>query len=608
MTYEFEQLGEFTREYTIALDPEAFEAKHQSVTNDAASSVYLKGFRKGKVPRDLIKQRYGKEIEMDVANQLIQESCTAVLNASEIDVLWMSEPWPADGSTDTSRVYKLQVETKPNIDAPNLADLEVTQTKVEVTRDDAYTLFNQQREGGVDWFPLTGDDIKAEYGDRVSFDLLYTEKDESVEADEPEETVFGEYSVILRAEEGRLINPDLNDQIMQLSQLMLGCKVGDRIEVSKDLVAENIAKAKVFDGLNSIPVSITELKTGDLPLACEQLYDVLRVTNLGQTEPTPIERLDTMLEAIQATANEQVTNDVATLNSKNIRRALARAISPTLPGQWLRQAYWNHVDNAQYNDYMAISAKLSFNKNLEELSKNSKPSSLESESKALEESSVAEEESDQSVSESTQYQLDNVQRYFQKDIVDIVEGLTYVLVSESLVKAHKLEPIQEWINDQVRISAESIPSRATSDEEVQQMYDQLYSDEHYQQLVRMSIDKQISEQTLEACRIDEKQMSFAEFNQSMMKDQVDTEVFEFVSVAPNFDERRTSSQTPQVVDEDGDIATEDETSDSASSKIDQVAEGETENLSESGQDEPLESAAKTESEGFLRRIFSKKSS
>ena len=69
---------------TIALDQNDFAEKVLKVLNDYRKNANIPGFRKGNVPNDVLKQRYGDSIHYEVLNELIQESYPKELQEQNI--------------------------------------------------------------------------------------------------------------------------------------------------------------------------------------------------------------------------------------------------------------------------------------------------------------------------------------------------------------------------------------------------------------------------------------------------------------------------------------------------------------------------------------------
>ena len=74
MTSKLKKLKDLERKLTVSIPVDEYNSKFESKINKIRGEAKLDGFRKGKVPTDVLKQRYGPTIHGDVVNELIQNS------------------------------------------------------------------------------------------------------------------------------------------------------------------------------------------------------------------------------------------------------------------------------------------------------------------------------------------------------------------------------------------------------------------------------------------------------------------------------------------------------------------------------------------------------
>jgi len=74
MTSKIKKLKDLERKLTVSVPVEDYEKKYGGKLSKIKSTAKLDGFRKGNVPDDVLKQRYGDSIHYEVLNELIQES------------------------------------------------------------------------------------------------------------------------------------------------------------------------------------------------------------------------------------------------------------------------------------------------------------------------------------------------------------------------------------------------------------------------------------------------------------------------------------------------------------------------------------------------------
>jgi trigger factor len=84
MSSKLKKLKDLERKLTVSIPVEDYNSKFQSKLNNIKGQAKLDGFRKGKVPNDVLEQRYGKSIHADVVNDLIQSSYPEALAENKI--------------------------------------------------------------------------------------------------------------------------------------------------------------------------------------------------------------------------------------------------------------------------------------------------------------------------------------------------------------------------------------------------------------------------------------------------------------------------------------------------------------------------------------------
>lgn len=84
MSVSIENLGGIQRKITLSIPAESIATEMQKRLNDLAGKVRVDGFRRGKVPVKIIKERYGASVYSDALNELINKVYSEALKASNI--------------------------------------------------------------------------------------------------------------------------------------------------------------------------------------------------------------------------------------------------------------------------------------------------------------------------------------------------------------------------------------------------------------------------------------------------------------------------------------------------------------------------------------------
>lgn len=76
MQASIETISTLERKMTIAVPAERVETQVEQRLNEAARTVQLKGFRKGKVPVKVVKERYGGSVRQEVLGEVMSSRIT----------------------------------------------------------------------------------------------------------------------------------------------------------------------------------------------------------------------------------------------------------------------------------------------------------------------------------------------------------------------------------------------------------------------------------------------------------------------------------------------------------------------------------------------------
>jgi trigger factor len=164
-----EDVGPCRKQIKVEVPAPAVEAETQRVVRDYGQKVRLPGFRQGKVPTELVRRRFAKEIDQEVKERLLPrywrqaqaESSLEPLLPPEVDEV--SELTPGEPLT-----FVATIETRPqielrDIDSFNLPDPEVDPGTMEIEE----TIDNIRKQMS-EWVTV---DRPASRGDQLSLQV-----------------------------------------------------------------------------------------------------------------------------------------------------------------------------------------------------------------------------------------------------------------------------------------------------------------------------------------------------------------------------------------------------------------------------------------------------
>jgi trigger factor len=178
-----EKLSPTRVKLTIAVTPEELRPSIDHAYSHIAESVNIPGFRKGKVPPQLIDQRVGRGEVLNHAvsdgldkfyRLAVEEEKIRVLGRPEADIA----EWPDTKDFSGDLLLSVEVDVRPEFDLPEYDALNLIVDTIEVTDDDvAVELDNLRSRFGT----LITVDRPAKTGDFAQLDLTATIGEEVVD-------------------------------------------------------------------------------------------------------------------------------------------------------------------------------------------------------------------------------------------------------------------------------------------------------------------------------------------------------------------------------------------------------------------------------------------
>src|SRR6056297_4148984 len=101
MQVSMEKTGDLGRRLTVELPTDQIDQKVSGRLNELRRSVRLKGFRPGKVPMNVVKQRYGQQVREEVLQQVMQSRLQDAIQQQELRVAGVSRIQPGDEADAT---------------------------------------------------------------------------------------------------------------------------------------------------------------------------------------------------------------------------------------------------------------------------------------------------------------------------------------------------------------------------------------------------------------------------------------------------------------------------------------------------------------------------
>ena len=173
MSVQVEKLEHNMAKLTIEVEAAEFDAATKRAYNKKKSSFNLPGFRKGKVPMNVIEKTYGAGVFYeDAANDIMPKAYADALDETGIDVVSRPEIDVTKIGKGESFIFTATVAIKPEVTLGQYKGLEVQKESVEVTDEEVEAELKKAQEQNAR--EITVEDRPVKEGDVITLDYAGT--------------------------------------------------------------------------------------------------------------------------------------------------------------------------------------------------------------------------------------------------------------------------------------------------------------------------------------------------------------------------------------------------------------------------------------------------
>lgn len=170
MAVTVETLEKLERKITLTLPVGAIQSEVEARLKKIARTTKMDGFRPGKVPMNVVTQRYGYSVHYEVMNEKVGEAFANAANEAQLRVAGQPRITESEASPEGEMAFDAVFEVYPEVKIGDLTTAEVAKITAEVTDsaiDKTLDILRKQRRT----FAQRAQDAAAQDGDRVTVDF-----------------------------------------------------------------------------------------------------------------------------------------------------------------------------------------------------------------------------------------------------------------------------------------------------------------------------------------------------------------------------------------------------------------------------------------------------
>ncbi|MRJ41088.1 MULTISPECIES: trigger factor [Idiomarina] len=294
------------RRATITVPAETIDKEVKRLLKDEYRNRRINGFRKGKVPPNVLQKLFGKEARARAASNLMQSKYFEAMRQEKLNPVGAPAIEPKVNEEGKDFEFVATFEVYPEVKVADLDKLAIEKPEVEVTDADVDTMMETLRKQHATWKEVKR---KSKKDDQITIDFTG-----SIDGEEFEGGKASDFALELG--QGRMI-PGFEDDI-------IGMKAGEEktIEVTfpEDYHAENLKGKKA-----SFVIVAKKVETRELPELNDEFVALFGVKEGGVDALKAEVRKNMQRElknTVQAKVKEQVLKGLVESNEVDVPKAM----------------------------------------------------------------------------------------------------------------------------------------------------------------------------------------------------------------------------------------------------------------------------------------------
>jgi trigger factor len=298
-----EDTGPCEKKVSVEVPAEVVDEEIEKNLENVKTTMPMRGFRKGRIPKNLLVRRVGKRVREEVRANLVGRALKKALRGEEIKPIAYPEIDEESLSVEDGKpfTFSFTVDVRPEVKIDNYVGLAVEKPAVSVVKKDIDQEVENLRMRFATLEPVEKGKIKR--GDHLIVTMEYSLEGRPIRKQE-------NLSMPLPKEK----DADIYNVAPWLGELV-GKKPGDTVETDYKF-PDDFPHKKARGKGGTLRVSVEELKRARLPELDEELFGPLGVENL---------------EALRTKIEEQLTEVRENQAKAEVEKALLDQLLGTVP-------------------------------------------------------------------------------------------------------------------------------------------------------------------------------------------------------------------------------------------------------------------------------------
>ena len=162
-----------SKDLKVFIDKKTINTYMDKKYEEIKGSVNLKGFRPGKVPREILKRQFGKAVFSEVLDKVLKETTTKALEENKIKPAGQPKLDLKTYGEDKDLEYVISVTELPKVDIKSIENIKFDEYTVKIDQSETEKRIKEIAKNQPN-FKDASEDAKSKEGDLVIFDYRAT--------------------------------------------------------------------------------------------------------------------------------------------------------------------------------------------------------------------------------------------------------------------------------------------------------------------------------------------------------------------------------------------------------------------------------------------------
>ncbi len=241
------------KDLKVFIDKETMNSYMDEKYEEIKGSVNLKGFRPGKVPKEILKRQFGKAVFGEVLDKVLKETSTKALEENKIKPAGQPKLDLKTYGEDKDLEYVLSVTELPKVEIKSLENIKFDEYTVKIDDSETDKRIKEIAKNQPNFKEVSAD-TKAKKGDLVSLDYKATVDGKDFKGSEGKNTQltlgkdlflkgFDEQLIGVKKDDEKVVEATLPENFPEKELVNKKAKFNCKIKV--DEVPENLIEEEV---------------------------------------------------------------------------------------------------------------------------------------------------------------------------------------------------------------------------------------------------------------------------------------------------------------------------------------------------------------------------